>query len=131
MHNLLLGLIKEHLRILGVSLPKFHADPVIELHLPRTPQSFSENEINSIEKLRKKLELPLSETIRAGREKVVKQIEGYHLKSLRFVSQNLGCSLSHIDEPLRSQPDSLTKANWASAIVNWVCLLLFFPVTTS
>jgi len=127
MHNLLLGLVKEHLTILGISLPKFHANPVLKLYLPRPPENFSANEIKSLERLMKKLELPLTETIQTSREKVAKQIEGLHLKSLRFVSESFGCSLLHIDEPRRSRPDSLTKAEWASAIVNWVgaALILF------
>ncbi len=50
-----------------------------------------------------------------------KQIEGYHLRSLRFVSENLRCSLLHINELKRSKPERFSKAEWARAIVNWVC----------
>jgi len=124
MHNLLLGLAKEHLNILGVSLPKFHADPVLKIYLPRPPDGFSANEIKSLERLIKKLEFPLTEIIRKDREKVCKQIESSHLKSLRFVSEYLGCSLLHIDESRRNRPDSLTKAEWAIAIINWVSPVL-------
>ena len=124
MHNLLLGLVKEHLNILGISLPKFHADPVLKIYLPRPPADFSTNEIKSLERLMKKLEFPLTESIRKDREKVGKQIESSHLRSLRFVSEYLECSLLHIDESRCSRPDSLTKADWATSIVNWVSAAL-------
>src|SRR6266567_1145894 len=126
MHNLFLGLIKEHFRILGVQLPKFQPEAVTDIPLPQAPDDFTENELSSVNKLKNKLELPLCEAIKESWEKVAKQIEGYHLKSLRFVSESLCCSLLHIDEPKRSKPERFSKAEWARAIINWVCTFLLF-----
>ena len=46
------------------------------------PDDLTENELGSVSKLKNKLDLPLSEAIKdsENREKVAKQIEGYHLK---------------------------------------------------
>ena len=130
MHNLFLGLIKEHFRVLGMALPKLQPEAVTNISLPHPPDDFTKNEVTSINRLKNKLELPLCEAIKENREKVAKQLEGYHLKSLRFVSESLCCSLLHISEPKRSRPDRFSKAEWARVILNWVCAFSFHSITT-
>ena len=79
MHNLCLGLIRHHFRILGVELPKFQPEVVTSMPLPQAPDDFTKIKPSFINKLKNKLEHPLCEAIKENREKAAKRIEGYHL----------------------------------------------------
>ena len=60
MHNLLLGLIKEHLEgILGIRLEKTVEAPVVDINFPSLWQQFTPNEQKSVSKLKKYLEAPM------------------------------------------------------------------------
>ncbi len=63
MHNLFLGLIKEHFTgILGIGLPAYHETVVITLVLGLLPSDLFQNDTKGVRKLKAWLEAPASIT---------------------------------------------------------------------
>src|SRR6202789_3244416 len=69
MHNLFLGLIKEHFTgILGIGLPRIQEDAVFTIDFSVAPTNFTEKEKKSVEKLKKWLEAPAAKVFSPDRK---------------------------------------------------------------
>ena len=119
MHNLFLGLIKEHFTsILGIGSPRIQEDPVLSVTFSVTPTQFTENEKKSVEKLKKWLEAPADKVFSHEREVAINKLKTCHTKALRFACDELGCSLPDPN-------DNYSKDLLAGILLDWVCPLFF------
>jgi hypothetical protein len=92
MHNLFLGLIKEHFTgILGIGLPRIQEDPVFTIDFPVIPMHFTEKEKKSVERLKKWLEAPVATVFSAERELAINKLKGLHMQAILFACNALGC----------------------------------------
>jgi len=115
MHNLFLGLIKEHFTgILGIGLPAYHETAVITLVLGPLPSDLSQNDAKGVRKLKAWLEAPASITFSPIREKALKKLAGVNLNALRFVCEQVNCTL-----PVKSK---YTKADYVQSLLDWVSI---------
>jgi hypothetical protein len=120
MHNLFLGLIKEHFTgILGIGSPRIQEDPVLTITFSVTPIDFTENEKKSVEKLKKWLEAPAAKVFSRERELAIAKLKTLHTKSLRFACDKLGC----LPAAAPNFNGSYSKDLLAGALLDWVCTL--------
>ena len=118
MHNLFLGLIKEHFTgILGIGLPKIQEDPVLSVKFSDTPARFKENEKKSVEKLKKWLEAPAATVFSSERGSAINELTMLHTQALLFACNELGCCL-----PVLST-GNYPKELLAGVLLDWVCTL--------
>lgn len=121
MHNLFLGLIKEHFTsILGIGSPRIQEDPVFSVTFSVTPTHFTENEKKSVERLKKWLEAPAAKVFSHERELAINKLKTCHSKALRFACDELGCSLPG--------PDINSKDLLAGILLDWVCTLFLCSI---
>ncbi len=114
MHNLFLGLIKEHFSgILGITPAPYRENAVISLTLGFLPPDLSENDVKGVEKLKRWLKAPSALTFSPDRVKAVEKLKGVNLRSLDFVCKQIQCSLNY------------TKTDLAIALLDWVGLWVF------
>ena len=119
MHNLFLGLIKEHFTgILGIGSPRIQEDPVLSVNFSVAPADFTENEKRSVGKLKKWLEAPANRVFSTDRELAINKLKTLHTKALRFACVELGCPLPGPDINSNYSKDLL-----AGILLNWVCTL--------
>jgi Transposase family tnp2 len=119
MHNLFLGLIKEHFTsILGIGSPRIQEDPVLSIKFSVAPIDFTENERKSVGKLKKWLEAPASKVFSTERELAINKLKTVHAKALRFACDELDCALPDPDGNGNYSKDLL-----AGILLNWVCAL--------
>lgn len=124
MHNLFLGLIKEHFTgILGITPTSYREEAVIPLALGPVPQDISESDEKGIEKLKRWLEAPAAATFSSDRLKAVKKLKGANLRSLEFVCTQLQCSIP-------TQTTNYTKMDYANALLDWVSLQVFVSLVS-
>lgn len=120
MHNLFLGLIKEHFEgILGIGLPAYREGAVVMIDLGEIPDSLSENDRKGVKKIKALLEAPISTSFPSRDEGIRKMTVGVNAPALEFVCDQLGCS----PPPPPSPRKKATKAQYASHLFDWVCLL--------
>ncbi|KAJ3500743.1 hypothetical protein NLJ89_g9653 [Agrocybe chaxingu] len=113
MHNLFLGLIKEHFcGILGIALPSREEEPVLDIEFGQIPASFTSKERKSVEKLRKWLQAPLASTFSSGPKQALKKMKSLHLAALKFACEQLRCP-STVNKP------RTTKGHWANSLLTW------------
>ena len=119
MHNLFLGLIREHFSgILGIGSPRIPEDPVISIKFSVSPTNFTEKEKKSIGRLEKWLEAPASKVFPTERELAIKKLKTLHTKALRFACDELGCHL-----PAPDVNSNYSKNLLAGTLLDWVCTL--------
>jgi hypothetical protein len=124
MHNLFLGLIKEHFTsILGIGSSRVPEDPVISVTFSVTPIQFTENEKKSVQKLKKWLEAPAANIFSLERELAINKLKSCHTKALRFACDELGCSLPSPDSNANYSKDLL-----AGTLLDWVCTLFLHSI---
>jgi hypothetical protein len=119
MHNLFLGLIKEHFSsILGIGSLRLRIqeDHVLSIKILVAPTHFTENEKRSVGKIKKWLEAPASRVFSAERELAIKKLKTLHTKALHFVCDELGCRLPDVD-------GNYSKDLLAGILLDWVCIL--------
>jgi hypothetical protein len=124
MHNLFLGLIKEHFTgILGITPTSYREGAVIPLALGPFPQDISESDEKGIEKLKRWLEAPAAATFSSDRLKAIEKLKGVNLRSLEFVCTQLQCSIP-------TQTTNCTKMDYANALLDWVSLQVFVSLVS-
>ncbi|CAA7270442.1 unnamed protein product [Cyclocybe aegerita] len=113
MHNLFLGLIKEHFcGILSIALPSREEEPVLDIEFGQIPAGFTSKERKSVKKLRKWLQAPLASTFSSGPEQALKKMKSLHLAALKFACEQLRCP-STVNKP------RTTKGHWADSLLTW------------
>ena len=92
MHNLFLGLIKEHfIGILGIGLPRIQESKIFSIKFSVVPTDFTEKEKNSVETLKKWLEAPVATVFSTERELAINKLKHLHVQAIRFACDELGC----------------------------------------
>ncbi|PPQ97558.1 hypothetical protein CVT26_002343 [Gymnopilus dilepis] len=110
MHNLFLGLIKEHFKgILGIALPTSKERAIKVAFGPR-PDNFSDNDLKGIDKVHAWLEAPVNVTF-PNRAQGLKKLSGVNLNSLVFVCNELGC--------LPAQKTRYFKKDYVVEVLDW------------
>lgn len=117
MHNLFLGLIKEHLTgILGISLQSRKPEaPAISISFSEPPSDFTTKEKQSLKKLHQWLSAPMSLLLIEDRNKAMKKLKGAHAKALEFACTEIGCAPA-----TQASARKCTKDDWTTALVAWV-----------
>ena len=119
MHNLFLGLIKEHFTgILGIGLPRIQEDPVLSVEFSHIPMHFTENEKKSVEKLKKWLEAPAATVFSHERELAINKLKTLHVRALQFACKELNCSL-----PVSNANGNYSKELLVGVLLDWVFTL--------
>ncbi len=114
MHNLFLGLIKEHFTgILGISLPKQTREKPAIIVSFGTPPHLNPNDVAGIEKLRRLLEKPIASTF-SDRGSAIKKLQRSNLPVLEFVCSNVHCSVPRLPLPTEPRRSRHTKAELSS-----------------
>jgi hypothetical protein len=122
MHNLFLGLIKEHFEgILGISLPKEEKEVVVQIVLSNEWKDFTPNEQKSVRKLKKWLESPISDDLKSDERRWLTKFTRCHGRALAFVCAELQCH-----SPSNEHPDTRRVSNsaWAKVLLAWVSYFL-------
>ena len=124
MHNLFLGLIKEHFRnVIGIGRSKTDEGAVIFVEFPEPPHDFTDPEHKSLEKLRRLLQKPLNDKIQSLPESVKKTLVRLHHRALAFA-----CDELEVDEGksfMSNEGKALySKDACATNILSWVSRLL-------
>ena len=126
MHNLFLGLIKEHFSgILGIELARETEERALTVRLSDAPGDFNLPERKSVEKLRRWLEAPAAKVFSSDRGQALKKLKTLHLRALRFACEQLHCTLP----PPLSHDAAYPKGLVAAAILDWVRFPLDFIST--
>jgi hypothetical protein len=113
MHNLFLGLVKEHFDgILGVRLNKDEPEVVLNIKLSDAWMFFSHKEQKSVKRLRKWLEAPLDYEEQANWNK---QLSRCHSRAVELFCKELKCS-----EIRSAKPARRTKAHMVNELIAWV-----------
>lgn len=124
MHNLFLGLIKEHFDgIIGIRLEKDSADQkVLEVRFSDAWHTFSDNEQKSTKKLVRWLQSPLCASLAtdSGRLEWKKRFHSLHERVLSFACSELHCEPSIAGQ---SRKTRITKFDMADALIDWVCTI--------
>jgi hypothetical protein len=122
MHNLFLGLIKEHLEgILGIRLEKTVEAPVVDINFPSLWQQFTPNEQKSVSRLKKYLEAPMKAELLGNRQQVTNKFMRCHERALAFACTELQC----LPAPHRDiRRGKIPKIEWVNALLDWVGILL-------
>jgi len=124
MHNLFLGLIKEHfIGIIGIALDKRDkqgsAKPALHLNFSDEWRAFTANEQKSVGKILKWLSGPLNDILKTdcGRALWKKKLHSLHERVLRFACTQFQCQLPNAI-------GRIGKAYWVDALMTWVSSIL-------
>ena len=122
MHNLFLGLIKEHLTgILGISLPSRKQEgPVISINFSEPPSNFTTKEKQSLRKIHRWLSAPMSLVSADDRNNAIKKLKGAHVKALEFACSELDCTPAGKPSTVEAGRRIRTKDDFTAALVAWV-----------
>lgn len=120
MHNLFLGLIKEHFNgILGINISKpKHEKPAIVINLGTPPSNLNPNDVKGIEKLKLWLEKPTS-SIFHDKCSALKKLQRVNLPALEFICNEIHCSVPLLPLPTEPRRSRHTKAELAEALLEW------------
>lgn len=117
MHNLFLGLIKEHFDgILGVRLPKTQEAPVVEVNFSVLWKEFTPKEQKSVCKLMKYLQAPMKTELAENRKLVTNRFMRCHERALAFACTELQCPLP----PVGGTHHKISKTELVCALLDWV-----------
>ena len=124
MHNLFLGLVKEHFRnVIGIGRSKTDEGAVMFIKFSEPPPDFTEPEHKSLGKLRRALQKPLNDKIQTSPESVKKTLARLHHRALAFA-----CDELEVDEEKPFMSDEgkalYSKDVCAMNILSWVSPLL-------
>lgn len=126
MHNLFLGLIKIHFEeILGLRESKSKKKgnqfekPAITICLSEQWKTFSEKEQVSVEKLRRYLEGPMRDELKADRKIWVARLVPLHKRSLHLVCAELGLAPPDLPEN-RREYGKTPKIHFVDILLDWV-----------
>lgn len=123
MHNLFLGLLKEHFtNILGIGLPLHREPPAFILLNPINEAELTGGDRKGVKKLKSLLEAPYSTTLLPREQGLKKFTLNVTSNALKFVCRNVGC-LENTDSQKR------TKADLAGLLLNWVRSYFVFSFT--
>jgi hypothetical protein len=123
MHNLFLGLIKEHFDgVLGIRLTKAVEAPAVEINFSSSWRKFTPNEQKSVTKLRKYLEAPMEAELLENRQQITKKFMRCHERALAFACAELQCPPAPRTDTRRSK---ISKIEWVNALLDWVGVPLF------
>ena len=139
MHNLFLGLIKEHFQgILGFRAKeakqaesRMKPPPAIVMEIPpdpRNPEPQEEKHVAGVHKLILCLEAPMRDRSPAFRDELTKRwARNFHLAALLYVGHGIKCLPMTLDSTGRDSAKSprekkMTKMNITSLLVAWVGL---------
>jgi Transposase family tnp2 len=123
MHNLFLGLIKEHFDgILGIRLLKAEEGPVLKIKFSTSQEQLTPQEQKSVSRLQKWLEGPLAAELVANYQQVQKKFMRCHVRALEFACTELKCHRGSFS--LRRQ--KIPKSEWVHALLAWVRALSIF-----
>lgn len=122
MHNLFLGLIKEHfigILGLGINLSKRQEEkPAMVISLGTPPSNMNPNDVTGVEKLRRWLEKPVASAF-PERGSALKKLQRGNLPALEFVCQEVRCKVPLLPLPTEPQRRRHTKAELAEALLDW------------
>ena len=121
MHNLFLGLIKEHFTgILGINLSKQTQEkPAIIVTFRRTqPSKLNPNDVTGLEKLRRRLEKPIASAF-PDRDSALKKLQRVNLPALEFVCSEVHCNIPLLPLPTEPRRSRHKKAELAEALLEW------------
>ena len=126
MHNIFLGLIKEHFHnIIGIGRAKTAEGAVVFVEFPDPPNDFTDAERKSLATLRKMLQRPLNDAIEASPEAVKKKLMRFHHRPLAFA-----CEILDVDDEkvfLDEQARALhSKATCCDDLLCWVSYFFLF-----
>jgi hypothetical protein len=130
MHNLFLGLIKEHFDgILGIRLSKAEEAPALEVEFSALWKEFTPQEQKSVSKLKKLLQRPLVSELDQSRRQVEKKFMRFHSRALEFACTELKCPVA----PANPRPSRhrTSKTEWAHALLAWVRGMPAFDLPSS
>jgi hypothetical protein len=120
MHNLFLGLIREHFHnIIGIGRAKVAEGTVVFVEFPDPPGDFTDAERKSLAALRKMLQRPLNDAIEASPEAVKKKLMRFHHRPLAFACEMLDVDDEKVflDEEARALH---SKATCSDDLLCWV-----------
>jgi Transposase family tnp2 len=116
MHNLFLGLIKEHFQgILGIGAWKDKDEMALSIKFSDEWTKFSMTEQKSIKRLKGYLESPMNDELTRSHDHWLRKFTRCNLTALEFVCKELRCP-----PPPEDPPKKLKKKDWAQAILHWV-----------
>ena len=120
MHNLFLGLIKEHfIGILGLNLSRGKQEkPAIIVPLGLPPSTMNPNDVKGVEKLRRWLEKPVASTF-PDRNLALKKLQRVNLPALEFLCSELHCNIPLLPLPTEPRRSRHTKAELAESLLDW------------
>jgi hypothetical protein len=119
MHNLFLGLIKEHFDgILGIRLSKAEEVPALEVEFSTLWKEFTPQEQKSVSKLKKLLQKPLAAELDENGRQMEKKFMRFHSRALEFACTELKC-LGASTNP-HPNPRRASKIEWVRALLAWV-----------
>jgi hypothetical protein len=136
MHNLFLGVIKEHFQNILGNRPKSKVKPkfpITSIHIqfpndPTNPVPKEKPARASVRRLMKWLEEPLEDSKPAAREAVEKLCKA-HVVSLVYVGRGVGCLPHTVDQTgcdtIDSKKRKMSKLELAKKLVDWVSHLSF------
>ena len=118
MHNLFLGLIKEHfIGILGIGLPRIQESKTFSIKFSVVPTDFTEKEKKSVETLKKWLEAPVAMVFSTERELAINKLKRLHVQAIHFACDELGCL------PAPDANGKYSKDLLVGVLLDWVCTL--------
>jgi hypothetical protein len=114
MHNLFLGLIKEHLEgVLGIRDEKEQEQQALVVNLSNGWKEFSRKEQQSVNRLRKWLEMSMANKLRDDQAAVTRKFARCHECALHFVCSKLKC------QP-KATGLKCAKSVWVDVLLAWV-----------
>jgi len=126
MHNLFLGLVKEHFDILGIQLnnTKSRTTPSIVINIPEESiNKLNEHERKSINRLINMLEAPIKTELKSqgGYDVYFKRLSALHRAALELLCTAVGAPL----KPKHVNKSKLNKPDFIHSILAWVSIDTF------
>jgi hypothetical protein len=123
MHNLFLGLIKEHFEILGIRMDnkKCNETPALSINISMDGMSeLNKNERKSVDKLIETLESPLNKELESqdGYDMYLKRLEKLHKQALKLFFESFKLKVNPTYTPINEK--NLNKADFVHSILTWV-----------
>ncbi|PPQ79322.1 hypothetical protein CVT26_001092, partial [Gymnopilus dilepis] len=120
MHNLFLGLLKEHfMGLLGIDLPKEDNSAVLKISFGPLPSNMNQKDKDSVEKLKGWLERPYTCSFSPDQEKALNKLMRANLCALEFVCKELSISVCCPTDTVHSNRRKYTKIDYARNLLTW------------
>ena len=119
MHNLFLGLIKEHFTgILGINLSKPKQEKAAIVIKLGSSSKLNPNDIKGVATLARLLEKPVASTF-PDRDSALKKLQRVNLPALEFICCEVRCNIPLLPLPTEPKRNWHTKAELAEALLEW------------